>query len=182
MYGAFEDTIGKVLKGDPGKFQMPPNSPFIVEIVPDIVYQKQSLGLTLIKIRTRTEPSTEIIDIALMRPDYKFYQVEWEMIQGNLVGIGGIRVANAVFSYFDQQMAAALNTRPEKRAVRAQRVENLRKRMPVLLPNYRNRVERMTAIFEKYTPVSPGSKKDGGRRSLKRRSITYKVRRMGARN
>lgn len=132
---------------DPSLFRMNTGTPFDIVVTPDIIYKHSSIGITLITIRTKTDPPVDIIDIAIPRRGYKLYDMEWDMAKGNLIMTDGLIAANEIFSYFDQQIAAAMNTRPEKVAVRRARAE----RLHAMIAKDDDRLPRMIEIFKKYT-------------------------------
>ena len=150
---------------NPSWFSMSEGTPFDVEIIPDLVFGHRSTGLTLIKVKTKTIPAVDMIDIAIPRKDFKYYQMEWEMSEGNLIQMHGFLMANEIFSYFDQQIAAAMNTRPEKRAKRLERVKQLNVMIKADEEDYADELTRMTSIFRKYSGTKGGYR--ATRRNLK---------------
>jgi hypothetical protein len=101
-------------------------SPFEIEVIPDLTYGYQSTGITLIKIKTRTSPSIELIDIAIPRKEYPLYETEWKLASEHLIEKDGIPITNKEFALFDQRLAAESNTREEKRKKRTERANALR--------------------------------------------------------
>lgn len=100
--------------------------PFEVEVIPDLLYGYQSTGLTLIKIKTRTSPSVELIDISIPRKEYPLYKLEWDIVSsGHLVAKDKIALTNNVYTLFDQRLAASINTRENKKIRRTQRANKL---------------------------------------------------------
>jgi hypothetical protein len=101
--------------------------PFEIEVIPDLIYGYQSTGLTLIKIKTRTTPSIELIDISIPRANYPLYKLEWNIVtSGHLVAKDKIVLTNNVYTLFDQRLAALLNTRKNKKTRRTERANRLR--------------------------------------------------------
>lgn len=157
LYGPVRHMLSKIIDNPTWQI-LNGQSPFIVTLIPDLAYGSVSTGLTLIKVQTKTEPRVDIIDIAIPRRDYKFYEMEWEMADGNLIfyGMGELRrangkeiqygfyMANDVFTYFDQRIAAALNTRPAKRSVRTERANALEKMIKARAAEEEARFKGMT--------------------------------------
>ena len=149
MYGPVRHMLSKIIDNPTWQI-LNGQSPFIVTLIPDLAYGSVSTGLTLIKVQTKTEPRVDIIDIAIPRRDYKFYEMEWEMADENLIfyGMGesryGFYMANDVFTYFDQRIAAGLNTRPAKRSVRTERANALEKMIKARAAEEEARFKGMT--------------------------------------
>lgn len=55
-----------------------PDCPFFIDIWPSLMFGKKSLQMAVLKIRTHTEPSLDLIDIALPAKTYERLSYEWE--------------------------------------------------------------------------------------------------------
>ena len=139
-------------------------SPFDIDIIPDIVYYKDGvptpIGITLIKIKTHTEPQIELIDIAIPhRGVYKLYDLEWELAKDNLIEKNSIYIQNPLYAIYNQKMASLLNTRKEKVEVRQKRAKEIYD--TIIKPDeekYEKESKSIRNIFEKYSKLVGGYK------------------------
>ena len=112
-------------------WQAPNSSPFRMEIHPNLTYNKESLSLALIKVRTNTEPSMDVIDISIPTKLYKNMNMEWDIHRIYRFELPKYRfrfnVSDIVSSYLDQKISALLetnNVRRQKRTLRASKLQN----------------------------------------------------------
>ena len=181
MYGDVTIML-KDVSNNPMWQQFGGQSPFLVTLMPYLSYEGAGSGITLIKVQTKTEPRLDIIDIAIPRKEYTHYKMEWEMAMGDVMfyNMGELRrgnvripygfwIGDVVFTYFDQRIAAGLNSRPAKRSARTERADALEELIRQNLSEYAESLKKMTAVVDKYT-LTP--KTTGGYRPTKR-NLTY---------
>jgi hypothetical protein len=135
--------------------------PFDIEIIPDLIYVKdkvaQPIGMTLIKIKTRTSPSIDLIDIAMPRKGvYELYNLEWDLAKDHLIKKDGIMMQDLLYALYDQRIASLLNTREEKVKSRKERIEEIYKFMGPDKDKYMEEDEKIRAIIGKYYPKEGG--------------------------
>lgn len=103
--------------------------PFQIEIHPNLPYKEQSQNISVFKLKLRTIPSIDLIDIAI--PSYlnKYIKFEWDIHGGipymnNHHGIV-FYFSNFINTYIDYRVSAFLDARKRtKRNERARRLRN----------------------------------------------------------
>jgi hypothetical protein len=121
------------------------DSMFKVVVYPNYFFGTRPLHMSVIKIHPMLhgEAGQSIIDIVM--PKISNDMINWEWISGAeiIFDVGNktyVPVADPYSVYIDQRVAEALNTRPEKRAVRAHRAELMKKY--IFYPRTSQRVRR----------------------------------------
>ena len=121
-------------------FKIPVGCPFDLEIHPNLPYKDKSLNFALIKLRTRTEPPIDLIDIAIPSMSYEHIQFDWD-VHRTLYFVGNefkFRVADSLNVYIDYRISALTDSRTEKRRARNNRAIVVRNNIlkPLLQSGY----------------------------------------------
>ena len=109
----------------------PEHCPFRLEVHPNLTSHKVPLNIGLIKLKTNTEPSLDLIDIAIPTKLYKHLNLEWDIHKTNRFILPkyklAFNVSDILSSYLDQTIASILETnitRKQKRLTRASKLRN----------------------------------------------------------
>ena len=145
------DRLGDIIYGSKqiSDFKIPPKSPFLMSIIPNFEWNGKELGLGLIRIQTRTEPRTTLLEISLPRLDYKYLPFLWDTYTYTLYRGEKMQfeVLDALSQYVDLRFAASVNERPafkEKRTRRANHIRNT-----ILKPQRNTYKKKMNRLAEK---------------------------------
>jgi hypothetical protein len=134
--------------------ELPADCPFSFEIITLHRHKGDPLFFTLMKIKTRTIPAYDLIDIAIPSMDNKGIKYDWDI--GTLYNIripipfpqpvmASFYVVDAITLYLDQRKASTTNDREEKVRRRTERADYIRNHV---LPkmnknNTKRRLERI---------------------------------------
>ena len=125
--GSTCDGIAKDLAG----FKFPPNCPFKVEVQASIYFNRKSVGLTLLKILTKTTPAVELLDIAIPISTYSLLGAEWNTkrllrVHEILDTHVDFYIADHWTTLVDQRLGAFGDTRSKKTEQRTGRADRLK--------------------------------------------------------
>jgi hypothetical protein len=111
--------------------------PFLLEVHPNLTYHKKDLNLTLIKLKTRTEPSKDLIDISIPTKLYENIELEWDIHRVMRLDLEryniSFNMSDIVHSYLDQSISAILETNHAKKQKRTMRASKLKYGLQQLL-------------------------------------------------
>ena len=104
-------------------------TPFHIELRPSQLYRGVSQQIAVIRLRTRTEPSRDLIDIAIPAPTYKHLEEDWGGFKAHPVAVYGknVPILNVASQIINQERALIELTNAKKRGNREARVANLRR-------------------------------------------------------
>jgi len=109
-------------------FLIPAGCPFELLIHPNLPYKEKSQNFALIKLRTRTDPVVDLIDIAIPSSSYKNIKFEWD-IHRTLYFKNetfNFRIADSLNTYIDFRISAFTDSRNTKKKTRTNRADTIR--------------------------------------------------------
>ena len=110
-------------------FRFPTGSPFKLEVQTSISYRGSSVGLTLLKVLTKTSPAIELLDIAIPNTAFGLLGFEWKAKKLLPIELLDTRVRFYISDLFttlaDQRVGIRLDTRRNKVARREARAARL---------------------------------------------------------
>lgn len=108
---------------------IPKNCPFRIEIHPNLTFIEKQQGIMLIKLKTATIPSIDLIDIAIPSRFYEHINMDWDIHRLTRYDSSVLKLsfymADILSSYIDQRIATLLDSRENKKRKRTMRANHL---------------------------------------------------------
>lgn len=112
------------------EFKFGTGCPFQVELHPNVSFKDTTLNFALIKIRTRTEPQIDLIDISIPSRTYTNIEFEWKICRSLMFQDPELNfrfpVSDSLTAYIDYRIASLTDSRETKKAVRTKRANAIR--------------------------------------------------------
>lgn len=148
--------------GVPTTYTLPPG-PFTMRYVDNIQYRNGSgspvithtglvsLALDIPLRADRPHIKTPLIDISIPHQRYPLLSFDYALYREHIVGMNGFLVADPISLLFDQSVAKAYNSRPEKRARRNTRIRNIKNSL--LSQNNKDHIPRIKDSLVAYPTI-----------------------------
>jgi hypothetical protein len=123
-------------------FKFGKGCPFVVELHPNVSFKDTTLNFALIKIRTRTEPQIDLIDISIPARTYTNIEFEWKICRSLMFHNPELNfrfpVSDSLTAYIDYRIASLTDSRATKKEVRTRRAIAIRNTIlkPLLKSGY----------------------------------------------